>query len=55
MHRFYITFALTLSYFVLTTIFVVAAIFFFTATPAIAKDLHCTPKGGCSDQIRVPW
>lgn len=25
------------------------------ATPAIGKDLHCTPKGGCSDQIRVPW
>jgi hypothetical protein len=27
----------------------------FTAAPAVAKDLHCTPRGGCSDQIRVPW
>jgi len=55
MHRFYVTFALTLSYFLLTTIFVVAAILFFTATPAIAKDrVICTPKGGCHEGIR-PW
>jgi len=27
----------------------------FVAAPTTAKDLHCTPKGGCSDQIRVPW
>lgn len=33
----------------------VAVAILFVATPAIGKDLHCTPKGGCSDQIRVPW